>query len=56
MNPVQALNEQEKSILLSLARRSIELAVNQHPLPQLNLEEYSPLLRENGASFVTLMI
>ena len=56
MNPVQTLNEQEKAILLSLARRSIELAVNRHPLPQLNLEEYTPLLRENGASFVTLMI
>jgi len=56
MNPVQALNEHEKAILLNLARRAIELAVNRHPLPQLNLEEYSPLLRENGASFVTLMI
>ena len=56
MNPVQALNEQEKTVLLSLARRSIELAVNQHPLPQLNLDDYSPLLREKGASFVTLMI
>jgi AmmeMemoRadiSam system protein A len=55
MNPVHALTEQEKTILLSLARRSIELAVDQRPLPQLNLEEYSPLLRENGASFVTLM-
>jgi AmmeMemoRadiSam system protein A len=56
MNHIQVLNEQEKSILLDLARRSIELAANQRPLPQLNLDEYSPLLRENGASFVTLMI
>lgn len=56
MNPIHALNEQEKDILLSLARRSIEQAVNQRSLPRLNLEEYSPLLRENGASFVTLMI
>ena len=56
MSPVQALNEQEKAILLSLARRSIELAVNGNPLPQLNLQEYSPLLCEIGSSFVTLMI
>jgi AmmeMemoRadiSam system protein A len=56
MKPVQSLNEQEKEILLGLARRSIDLAVNRQPLPQLNLEEYSPLLRQNGASFVTLMI
>ena len=56
MIPVKALNEQEKSILLNLARRSIELAVNQRPLPQLNLEDYSPPLREISSSFVTLMI
>ena len=56
MNPVQKLNEQEKAILLSLARRSIELAVNQRALPQLKLEDYPPPLREIGASFVTLMI
>jgi len=56
MNPVQKLNEQEKAILLSLARRSIELAVNQRALPHLKLEDYPPPLREIGASFVTLMI
>ena len=56
MNPVQKLNEQEKAVLLSLARRSIELAVNQRALPQLKLEDYPPPLREIGASFVTLMI
>jgi uncharacterized protein len=54
MNTVRALSEDEKNTLLRLARQSIELAVNRHPLPRLNLAEYSPLLGENGASFVTL--
>ena len=54
MNPNPTLSQDEKHILLSLARQSIELAVNQLPLPELDLESYSPLLRENGASFVTL--
>lgn len=54
MNTAQALSEDEKKTLLRLARQSIELAVNQRPLPRLNLAEFSPLLCENGASFVTL--
>jgi uncharacterized protein len=54
MNETQPLSQEEKSILLKLARQSIELAVNQSPLPDLKLEQYSPRLREKGASFVTL--
>lgn len=54
MNTIQPLTNSEKSILLKLARQSIELAVNNRRLPKLNLAEYSPALRENGASFVTL--
>ncbi len=48
------LSPEERSILLRLARRSIDLAVNGRPLPRLVLSDYSAPLRENGASFVTL--
>jgi AmmeMemoRadiSam system protein A len=48
------LTDKEKKILLKLARQSIELAVAGHPLPHLDLEDYSPNLKEQGASFVTL--
>jgi uncharacterized protein len=54
MNTTQALSADDKKVLLSLARQFIDLAVNQLPLPDLDLETYSSLLRENGASFVTL--
>jgi len=48
------LSFDEKRLLLQLARRSIELAVNQHSLPQLDMDEFSPALCEDGAAFVTL--
>lgn len=48
------LSSDEKSLLLSLARRSIELAVNQHTLPRLDMDLFSPALCEDGAAFVTL--
>ncbi|GAP14069.1 uncharacterized protein, PH0010 family [Longilinea arvoryzae] len=48
------LSEDERKLLLRLARESIEAAVNEHPLPALNLEDLPTALRENGASFVTL--
>ena len=54
MSPVETLSEDDKNILLKLARQSIEMAVNRHPLPELDLESYSTLLRQPGASFVTL--
>jgi hypothetical protein len=54
MNATQPLTDEEKNILLRLARQSIELTVNRHRLPDLDLADYSPALRENGASFVTL--
>lgn len=54
MNPILTLTEDDKNILLRLARQSIELAVNRHPLPKLDLASYSTLLQEPGASFVTL--
>jgi AmmeMemoRadiSam system protein A len=48
------LKDEEKKILLKLARQSIELAVGGHPPPRLVIEDYSPNLKEQGASFVTL--
>ena len=50
----EPLIDDEKRILLKLARLSIELAASHHPLPALALSEYSAQLRQEGASFVTL--
>jgi AmmeMemoRadiSam system protein A len=54
MIETQPLTSAERSILLKLARQSVERVVNQEPLPALKLDDYSAPLRENGASFVTL--
>ena len=48
------LTLEEKHLLLRLARQSIQLVTSRCPLPPLNLAEFSPTLREDGASFVTL--
>ncbi len=48
------LSIEERRILLRLARRSIEMAINARSLPRLILSDYSAPLREQGASFVTL--
>lgn len=53
MNP-ESLSENDKKILLHLARQSIELAVNGRPGLKLDLNSYSPVLQAPGASFVTL--
>jgi AmmeMemoRadiSam system protein A len=50
----EPLTDDEKRILLKLARQSIELAASHHPLPILMLSEYSAPLQQEGASFVTL--
>jgi uncharacterized protein len=50
----EPLTDDEKRILLKLARQSIELAANHQPLPILVLSEYSAPLQQEGASFVTL--
>jgi len=50
----EPLTDDEKRILLRLARHSIELAASHHPLPTLVLSEYSAPLQQEGASFVTL--
>jgi uncharacterized protein len=49
-----SLSNEEKQLLIKLARQSIVLAVGHQQLPVLNLNEYSPLLREPGAAFITL--
>ncbi len=54
MMPEQFLSEGERSFLLKLARESLEKSVNGLPLPHLDLNLLSPLLRAPGASFVTL--
>ena len=50
------LTADEKEFLLKLARYSIEAAVESKKLPAVNLKDFSGLLAENGASFVTLTI
>lgn len=52
----ERLSDGEKKTLLKLARESIELVVREKTLPKLNLDSFTPPLRENGASFVTLTI
>ncbi len=54
MVPEQHLTESDRSFLLGLARQSIENCANGTSLPSLNLDALSPLLREQGACFVTL--
>ena len=50
------LTDEEKQILLQLARESMEYAVKGRKLPPLETSSLSARLRENGASFVTLTI
>lgn len=49
-----SLSDEDRHLLLSLARQSIELAVNHLEPLRLDLKSYSPALQEPGASFVTL--
>jgi len=48
------LTDLEKDILLKIAREAIICAVKNMPLPPINLKNHLGLLREEGASFVTL--
>ncbi len=50
----EKLTDEEKRILLSVARESIVCATRHEKLPQIQLEDYSKILQEDGASFVTL--
>lgn len=50
------LTDGEKQTLLHLAREAMEIAVKRQGAPPLDLQSLSPLLRKDGASFVTLTI
>ncbi|MBI5826086.1 MAG: AmmeMemoRadiSam system protein A [Chloroflexi bacterium] len=50
------LTDGEKQTLLRLARAAMEYAVKGKALPPLDLQSLTPLLREDGATFVTLTI
>jgi AmmeMemoRadiSam system protein A len=52
MNP--PLPDKDKEILLQIARQAIEAAVNNVNPQPLDLQSFSPKLREPGVSFVTL--
>ena len=51
-----ALTDEQKTTLLSLARQSISLAVNDQAPLHLDIHEFQPPLNQQGASFVTLMM
>lgn len=50
----EGLTEQEKQILLKLAREALECAVHEKLLPAMDQSALTPALRAPGASFVTL--
>ncbi len=56
MNPTDSLTPQERQLLLTIARQSLEAGVRRQPLPDLNTFPLTPLLKEPGASFVTLTV
>jgi AmmeMemoRadiSam system protein A len=53
MNETRLSND-ERKLLLHLAREAIEAAVNDRPLPDIETESLPANLRELGAAFVTL--
>lgn len=53
MSP-EKLSPPERIMLLTIARESIERAVQRQALPKLNLDELPQALQEPGAAFVTL--
>jgi AmmeMemoRadiSam system protein A len=52
----QTIDQEDRQILLELARRSVEAASRKRTMPQIHLADYSPRLQRDGASFVTLTI
>jgi AmmeMemoRadiSam system protein A len=50
------LTQEEKDILLRLARQALECGVRSEPLPPLDLKSLPPRLQAKGASFVTLTL
>ena len=54
MMPGQHLSDNDRMVLIKLARESIENFVNNIPLPYFDKNALSMVLQEDGASFVTL--
>jgi AmmeMemoRadiSam system protein A len=52
----ETLTSEEKEFLLKLARQAIFLAVKNQSLPPIDESYLTPVLKEEGASFVTLTI
>lgn len=50
MSPIENLSQEERQVLLRLARQTLELG----RIPDLDQEDLSPRLQEQGATFVTL--
>lgn len=53
---VAELNQEERKILLDLARQALEAGVAGDPLPQIELSDLPGPLQDPGATFVTLTI
>jgi len=53
---VAELNQEEREILLELARQALLIGVAGDPLPPINLSDLPVPLQEPGATFVTLTI
>jgi AmmeMemoRadiSam system protein A len=54
MMPARELTAKDREYLLKLARASLENGVYGIPLPEINDDELSPILREPGVTFITL--
>ena len=52
----EKLTQEEKQLLLKLARQALESGVRGQPLPPLDQSALTPVLRAEGASFVTLTV
>ena len=52
----EQLTQEEKQFLLKLARQTLEAGVRGKPLPAIDNKALTPVLRAEGASFVTLTI
>ena len=52
----EKLTQEEKLILLRIARQALEAGVRRVPLLQVNMSSLPEILQEEGASFITLTI
>ncbi len=54
MVPEQHITDSDRTYLLRLARQTIENCVGGGPAPEIDMSSLSPMLKQPGASFVTL--